>query len=110
MAKKGGFKFTDKRHAVKGIISAVLGIVSITIGIVLVYISYSRKGNGGLPLGSIGLTAAIISLVGLICGLSSFKEEDAYYLFSKVGTIMNSIILLVWIGIYLIGMGTGALL
>lgn len=105
MAKKGGVRFTDKRHAVNGIVSFSLGILSVIIGAALVYTSYSRKGNGGLYLGSIGLTAGIISLIGLICGLASFKEEDAYYLFSKIGSIMNSIILLIWVGIYIIGMG-----
>lgn len=103
MARKGSYKFTDKTHAVKGMISTILGISSILIFVILVYISYRNKGNAGVYLGVFGIAGMGLSLEGLVLGIMSFQEKEVYYLFSKIGTIMNSVLLIIWISIY--GMG-----
>lgn len=102
-SRKRGIKFTDKSHATKGIISTILGGISLVLMIVLVVISYSMKGAAGIYAGSIGLTAFVVSVIGLIAGFSSFKERERYYLFSKIGSLLNVMIVVLWIGIYIIG-------
>ena len=101
--KRKNIKFTDKSHAVNGIVSTILGGVSILFMLALVIVSYIRKGNAGIYVGSIGLTAFLISIVGLIRGIKSFKERERYYLFSKIGSLLNAIIVFLWVAIYLVG-------
>lgn len=103
MAKKSIYKFTDKKHAKGGVISTVLGCISLLVFVILIYVSFRHGGNGGIYIGSIGLTGFIISVMGLIFGIMGFKEEDTYSLFSRIGSIWNMIIILVWVCIYLVG-------
>lgn len=103
MAKKSIYKFTDKRHAKGGLISTVLACISLLIFVVLIYVSFLHGGNGGIYIGSIGLTGLITSVMGLVFGIMGFKEEDTYSLFSKIGSICNMVIILVWVCIYLVG-------
>lgn len=103
MVKKSVYKFTDKKHARGGLVSTVLGCISLVIFLALVYVSFRYEGNGGIYIGSIGLTGLILSIMGLIFGIMGFKEEDSYSLFSKIGSIINTLIILIWACIYLVG-------
>lgn len=105
MARRRDIKFTDKRHTTKGIASTVLGVLSIVVMIALVVISYFSRGNAGIYAGSIGLSAFLMSVVGMFTGFSSFQERERYYLFSKIGTLLNVLIIIVWIAVYILGMG-----
>lgn len=102
-SRKRRIKFSDKSHATNGIIATILGGISLVLMIVLVIISYTKKGDAGLYAGSIGLTAFVIAIIGLITGISSFKERERYYLFSKIGSLLNAMIIALWIAIYIIG-------
>lgn len=102
-ARKRRIKFTDKSHATNGVISTILGGISIVLMLVLIAISYSKSGAAGVYAGSIGLTAFVIAVIGLITGISSFKERERYYLFSKIGSLLNIIIITLWVVIYIIG-------
>lgn len=101
--RKKSIKFTDKSHATNGIISTILGGISFVLMVALVIISYMKKGNAGIYLGSIGLTAFVIASVGLAKGIASFKERERYYFFSKVGSICNVIIIALWMAVFVIG-------
>lgn len=102
-ARKRSIKFSDKSHATKGIISTILGGVSFVLMMVLIIISFSKKGAVGIYAGSIGLTAFFVAIVGLTTGISSFKERERYYLFSKIGSLLNAFIIALWVVIYMIG-------
>jgi len=103
MAKKRMYSFTEKKHSQKGITSTVLGGLSFLLLCVLVYSSFFAKGNGGIYLGTIGFTAIVMTIVGLVYGLTSFRERDVFYLFSKIGSILSGVMLAIWIFIILIG-------
>lgn len=103
MARKANFKFTDKRHAKRGIASMVLAVLSLAVFGGLIFVSFRMKGNGGVYIGSLGLTALIMNFVGLYEGIISFRETDKYYLFSKLGSILNVIIMVVWVSVFLMG-------
>lgn len=53
--------------------------------------------------GGIGLSALIFSIGGLIIGMQSLNEEEVYYSFPVVGTSLNTIIFVVYIIIYIMG-------
>ncbi len=102
-SRKRRIKFSDKSHATKGILATILGTISLVLMIVLVIISYSEKGDAGIYVGSIGLVAFVMAIIGLITGISSFKERERYYLFSKIGSLLSAMIIVLWIAIYIIG-------
>ncbi|HIT89478.1 MAG TPA: hypothetical protein IAC41_03545 [Candidatus Merdenecus merdavium] len=104
MAKRTMYSFYEKKHTKKGIISTILSGVSFLVFLVLTFVSYYLKGNAGLYAGSIGLTAMIISIYGLVLGFQSFQEPGKLYLFSKIGSILNGLIAVGWLSLILIGL------
>ena len=95
--------YTDKKHAVKGIIATFLAIAALIIFGILVYISFKSRGEAGIIIGSLALISILLGAVGLILGLMSFKEENKYKLFSYIGSFVNVFVLLLWGLIYMIG-------
>lgn len=103
MVLRKGYMFSSKKHSVRGFISAILGVLSAAILGVVLYVSFLQKGNAGLIIGVIGLLSILITIIGLIIGIRSFFEEDKYYLTSKIGTTINTVILICWFYIIIIG-------
>jgi len=103
MAKKATYSFTEKRNAKGGVIATGLGVLSLLAFLILAGVAYAFKGQGGIYLGTIGLTAMIISICGLIIGLVSFGEEDKTYFYSKLGSVLSGLIMVGWISVILIG-------
>lgn len=103
MAKKTNIKFTDKTHAVNGIISTILGCISLAAFVALVTVSCLLKGNGGLYIGSIGISGMIMSVAGLVFAIKGFGERECYYLFSRIGSTLNIAIILIWVAVYIFG-------
>ena len=105
MAKRKTYSFEEKKHSQKGITSTVVGLLAFVIFVVLILISCYYNGNGGTYLGSIGITVMVLTIYGLICGLLSFQERNKIYTFSKIGSILNGILIAGWIGLILLGIG-----
>lgn len=105
--EKHGYKFTNKNNSRGGIIATVLGVIAIILLCIGIYISYANKGDAGIQVGMLGALSFIISGIGLINGLLSFKEKDRFYIFSFVGCGVSGIIWL--ITALIIGYGVMAL-
>lgn len=97
------YKFSDKKHSVRGIFSTIFGVISIIILLVLIGISAKAGGKGSIYLGSIGLCALVINITGLVLGLMGFFEKERYRLFAQIGAVGNLLILLGWVSIIMIG-------
>ena len=93
------YKFTNKNNTRGGIISAILAVVALITVAAGVIISYKNSGAAGTLVGGLGTMSFLLAIVGLICGLKSFKEKDKFYVFSWIGTISNGIL---WLGMCLI--------
>jgi len=104
MAKKTLYSFKEKKHSKKGILSTILGGISLLIFLVLAIVSASSRGNAGIYAGTIGLSAMLLSICGLIIGLISFAEEDKIYLYSKIGSVLSGVIMVGWIALILLGL------
>lgn len=102
--KRRNVKFGNRKHSTRGILSTVMAAFSIILLCVLVIVSYKMRGNGGIYLGSVGIAAFLLNLVGVSTAIKSFKEKEREYLFSKIGIIINFIMVLSWAGIYILGM------
>lgn len=77
------YKFSDKSQTLGGMISTVMGLAALVSFGYGIYIAFQAKGNAGLEVGSLGLLSFMLSVIGLVIGLLSFKEEDKFYTFSR---------------------------
>ena len=100
---KSNVMFTSRNHSKMGILSTILGAASIIVLIVLSLVSGFHGGNSGMMIGGIGLSALIFSIAGFIIGIQSLKEEDVYYVLPVIGTSINTITLITYLMIYIMG-------
>ena len=101
--KTKNYMFTNRHHSRRGIISTILAGIAIIAIIALAIFSSKVSGNGGILYGGIGLCAYIISITGLILGIQSLKEEEIYYTIPRIGAILNTITVVVYGIIYIMG-------
>ena len=95
MARRYRYAFAKKREAAKGKWSVGLAAASLVLFIVAVVL-------GGL-IGGTGLFAMLLSAYGFALGLSSFSEENRKHRTSMIGSILNGVILVIWLGLFLSG-------
>ena len=62
------------------------------------------NGELGYIVGGISLFAMLLSVYGFIMGLLSFSETGRNHRTSMIGSILNGMIMIGWLGMYLLGM------
>lgn len=103
MAKRYRYAFVKKKEAGKGKLSTGLAAASLLLFGAAVMTAFFLEGKFGFLVGGIGLFAMLLSVYGFIMGLSSFSEEDRNHKTSIIGSIANGIIMVGWLGIFLMG-------
>jgi len=103
MAKRT-YKFTAKKHTKQGIASAALALLALILLIGGLFLSYRMEGKAGTAAGIIGFLSMAGAFAGLVLGVRSFQEEDAYYYFSQIGVIFNGTLFVLWMLIFVAGM------
>lgn len=98
------YKFTDKSQSVGGIFSTILAVLAVAFFVAAVWISYGKDGNAGREIGFMGVMALFLSAIGLYIGVKSFQEEEIFFLFSWIGTIMSAVMLIGMSLVFLIGL------
>lgn len=96
---KHGYKFTNKRNTKGGISSICVGVVSFVLFVAGIFLSYKKSGSAGIAVGMCGALSFVLSAIGFIIGLLSFKEKEKFYRCSYIGSIINGIM---WIGMCII--------
>ena len=74
MERGKGYKFTNKKHPEKGIMSAILGVISLISVGTAVYQTYLARGNASTNMGVVGLMVTIFAVTGVILGYISKNE------------------------------------
>lgn len=97
------YKFTNKHHSAGGIRSSIAAALSLVCTAACIAVSYLQKGNGAEYLVIPGAVAILSAVYGLFEGNQSFKEEECYYLFSRIGTVSSLLLVIGWTVI--VGMG-----
>ena len=107
MAKRYRYAFAKKREAQQGKLSAVLAAVLAAVSLVLfvtaVLLAFFLQGQYGYIVGGISLCAMLLSVYGFAMGLKSFSEENRTHKAGMIGSIANGIIMIGWLGIFLMG-------
>lgn len=103
MANIAGYKFSNKHHSGKGILSLAFGVGACIMLVALIVIASKMHGKGSIYLGSSGLVSMMFSLIGFVIGVIGFFDSDCYKLFPRIGVIFNMVMLMVWASIFMIG-------
>lgn len=103
MAKRYRYAFAKKKEAAKGKLSAGLAVSSFVLFLAAVLLSVLLEGEYGFVVGGICLFAMLLSIYGFIMGLLSFSEEKRAHRTSIIGSIVNGIIMVGWLGFFLMG-------
>jgi len=93
MAKKSGYKFTNKEHPPRGILSTVLGLISAASIVLALYFTYRDGGVAQPRYGAAFLFALLFAGAGLTLGIQSRMEPDKYYFFPYLGLVINVLVL-----------------
>jgi len=96
-----GRNIKDKRQRIPlskytkgGRISTLMAILAVACLLSAIAISIARRGQAGHEIGVFGATALILSMIGYVVGIKSFKDESRFLKYSWIGTIAN---IFVWI-------------
>ena len=104
MAKKRyKCSFTKKRHTRGGVESSILALMSGLLFFGAAICSLVMSGQGGMYLGAMGILALGLSVYGFILGLKSFSEQNRAFLYSKIGSVANGVLMVIWIALFLVG-------
>ena len=90
------YKFTDKHHSKRGVRSTIAGAIGLLCTLLDLNFAYTEKGNAGRIVALFGMIAVLCSIYGVITAKRSFKEEEVYYIFSRIGLIANLILVIFW--------------
>ena len=103
MRKYRSYKFTNKKHSVGGVRSSIAALVSLFCTVVSVACAYVTKGNVRNYLVIFCMLAFVSSIYGIFAGRKSYREEECYYLFSHIGTILSLILMVFWVLVIALG-------
>ncbi|MGN0317456.1 MAG: DUF6142 family protein [Lachnospira sp.] len=98
------YKFSDKSQTLGGVISTVMGLLALASLVYGVYIAFKAEGMAGLKVGSLGLLSLMLSVIGVVIGLLSFREPDKFYTLSKVGSMLCGILTVFMLAVFLMGL------
>lgn len=96
-------KFKGRKHSIKGILSMVIGIVSLAGLVILSVISGVSGGMGGGEFGVIGIACFAFSITGFVMSIKSLKERDIFLAAPVTALLLNSITMITFFVLYLIG-------
>lgn len=101
--RKSSYKFTEKTHSRRAMISAGVAGSSLLLYLIFIYLSYKVGGNLSAYYGSVGFLAMIAAVVSLGMALTTLKEEDSFTLFPKLALATSILSSLCWVGTYISG-------
>lgn len=101
--RRNSYKFTEKTHSKKGIISLSIAAVVVLLYIIFVFLSFKGAGTLSAYYGSVGVLAMLTSVVALVISIMSFFEEDSFKIFPRLGFITSLLAVVCWVGTYVMG-------
>ena len=101
--KQRSYKFTKKKHSIRGLISfGLAGLILVTYG-VFIYLSYKEGGTLSAYYGGAGFMIMLLAIVALVIALFSLKEENSFQLFPRMATGLSTLSVICWFGTYILG-------
>lgn len=101
--KRYKYAFAGGSEAKGGVASLVYAGLSLACFLISIITSFVMRGDVSLVMGALGLAAMLLSLAGFFLGLMSFSEKNRNHRGSMIGSLVNGLLAVAWIGIYLVG-------
>lgn len=101
--KRKSYKFTEKTHSKKAIVSSVMAGCSLLMYWIFVYLSYNTAGTLSTYYGGGGFLAMMIAVIALGISIPTLKEEDSFPLFPRMALLMSILSTFLWVGTYILG-------
>lgn len=101
--RRDSFRFTEKRHSKKGVISMLCAIVLVIAYFLFVGRAYQTGGTLSMYYGSAGIVAILLSGVNMSFSVMSLMEENSYMVFPRISFAMSALAILFWLGTYIMG-------
>ncbi len=105
--RRNSYKFTEKTHSKRAIISLSIAGCSLLMYLVFIYLSYKVGGNLSAYYGSFGFLAMIGAVTALVVSFPTLKEEDSFALFPRLALATSVLSTLCWVGTYISGLLRG---
>lgn len=99
-------KYKDIKHSVDGKVACGLGGLSVLLIIGEMLLTIQARGQAGGMAGFMGFAALLLSIMGVVFAVISWKDEETLDLFKRIGTLLNIILLLV--NLTILGLGIAA--
>jgi len=90
---KKNYIFTNKKHSNRAIMATILGIISMVFMSIVIFMAYRSAGETTVGYGVIGLLSTIFSMVGLILGVITVRDNSYYRIFPVLGIVLNLLVL-----------------
>lgn len=105
--RRRSYKFTEKTHSKKAMISFGFASVSLVTYLVFVYLSYQAAGQLSTYFGAFGVLAMLLAIASVGLAITTLKEEDSFALFPRLAMITSIVSTLLWVGNYVQGFMRG---
>lgn len=105
MADRKKYRFIETLPSKGGLAAMRLAAVSFVLFVIDVAISFAQKGQAGSYIGGIAVTAMLLSIYGFYVGMKSFSEKGVSPRTSVVGSIGCGIMAILWLLLFLTGIG-----
>ena len=88
--------FTTKHYSFMSILGTAIGMLCLGVAIVMLIFSYRSEGTVDAGYGGVGLFSALLSVIGILCGLTSLNERDTYIAPAVVAIALNGVLVVGW--------------
>ena len=91
--QKKNYKFTNKRHSEKAVMSTVFGALSLISLVTVISLAYINAGEAPVNYGFSGILILIFAITGLVLGVLALQEKDQFLFFGRLGCLLNGLAL-----------------
>lgn len=105
--RRRSYKFTEKTHSKKAMVSFGLGAVTLVIYFIFVFLSYRAAGQLSAYYGAFGVLSMLVAIISSGIAITTLKEEDSFTLFPRMALVVSVISAILWVGNYVQGFMRG---
>lgn len=105
--RRRSYKFTEKTHSKKAMVSFGLGVVTLLIYFIFVFLSYQAAGQLSAYYGAFGVLSMLVAIISSGLAITTLKEEDSFTLFPRMALVVSVISAILWVGNYVQGFMRG---
>lgn len=97
------YKFTEKTHSIRGIISITLAVASLAICVWMFWCSYNSRGNADIYVGSVGILGFFVAVAAMIVSIMSIREPETFRVVPYTSLGLSLATTAIWVALYVGG-------